>query len=328
MTRHVLGIDGGGTRTRAAIFGLDGQLLGVGLGGASNYNDVGVTVAQEHIDAAVTAASQAAGVARRECQAVFLGMAGVVSATDHQHIRAIAEKLRLAPVDHIGVHHDCRIALAGGLGGRPGLVVIAGTGSSVYGVNARGEDWMAGGRGWLMTNEGSSYWLGAQALRTAVMAYDGRLPPMPLMDRVLAQLGIAHMDDILHRVYVVGLSTSEVAAFAPLIIEAAQAGSEVCQALIVRGANELADCVLAAARKLAMDRARVEICLVGGLFQAGPLVVDAYELAMQTRLPLAQLRWPELPPVMGAGILALRMAGVEVTATILRRLEEQKHTLQ
>ena len=68
----------------------------------------------------------------------------------------------------------------------------------------------------------------------------------------------------------------------------------------------------------------VEICLVGGLFQAGPLVVDAYKQAMQDRLPRAEFRWPELPPVMGAGILALRLAGVLVDAAILQRLDEQK----
>lgn len=324
MTAHVLGIDGGGTRTRAAIFGLDGQLLGLGYGGPSNYDDVGAAAAQRHIDDAVCAAENAAAVDRSTCAGAFLGMAGVVSALDHQHIRTIATELRLAPEDRIGIHHDCRIALAGGLRGRPGLVVIAGTGSSVYGVNSRGEDWLAGGRGWLMTNEGSSYWLGAQALRTAVMAYDGRLPPMGLMDRVLAKLGIAHMDDILHRVYVTGLSTSEVAAFAPLLIEEALDGSEVCRALIARGAGELADCVLAAARKLRMDAAPVEICLVGGVFQAGPLVVDAYRQAILDRLPLAELRRPELPPVLGAGILALQLAGIEIDGEVLRRLDEAK----
>lgn len=324
MTAHVLGIDGGGTRTRAAIFGMDGEFLGLGYGGPSNYDDVGAAAAQRHLDDAVRAASHMAGVDRSTCAAAFLGMAGVVSALDRQHIRTIATNLRLAPDDNIGIHHDCRIALAGGLRGRPGLVVIAGTGSSVYGVNSRGEDWMAGGRGWLMTNEGSSYWLGAQALRTAVMAYDGRLARMALMDRVLAQLGIAHMDDILHRVYVTGLSTSEVAAFAPLLINEALDGCEVCRSLIVRGAGELADCVLAAARKLRMNTEPVEICLVGGVFQAGPLVVDAYRQAILERLPLAELRWPELPPVLGAAILALQLGGIEVDREILSRLDKAK----
>lgn len=49
MTEHVLGIDGGGTRT--AIFRRDGQLLGIGYGGPSNYDDVGAAAAQRHIDA-------------------------------------------------------------------------------------------------------------------------------------------------------------------------------------------------------------------------------------------------------------------------------------
>jgi N-acetylglucosamine kinase-like BadF-type ATPase len=111
-------------------------------------------------------------------------MAGVVSPTDRAIMANIAQSLTLAPADRVGVDHDCRIALAGGLSGRPGMVQIAGTGSSTFGVNASGESWRAGGWGQLISDEGSGYWLGVQAMQTAVRAFDGRLPPTLLLRKV------------------------------------------------------------------------------------------------------------------------------------------------
>ena len=103
MSGYVLGIDGGGTSTRAALVAFDGRVLAVGQSGTSNYDDVGVAVAQQNIDLAVAAAAHTAGVARSDCAAVFLGMAGVTSDTDRAHIRQIAHNLALAPDERIGV---------------------------------------------------------------------------------------------------------------------------------------------------------------------------------------------------------------------------------
>ncbi len=96
MSGWLLGIDGGGTRTRAAVCGPDGRLLGIGVSGPSNIDDIGIENAQANLDQAVAAASAQAGVDRSDCRAAFLGLAGVVSAEDRAHIRAIATRLALA----------------------------------------------------------------------------------------------------------------------------------------------------------------------------------------------------------------------------------------
>ena len=111
MTR-VLGIDGGGTSTRAVILDGKGNLLGSGQGGPSNYNSVGLAQSQVNVGEAVDAARREAGMDQRPFDAVFFGMAGVVSPLDHARIRSIGVNLGLAAVERIGVDHDCRIALA------------------------------------------------------------------------------------------------------------------------------------------------------------------------------------------------------------------------
>jgi N-acetylglucosamine kinase-like BadF-type ATPase len=307
MTRYVLGIDGGGTKTHAAIMDASGRLCGQGHSGPSNYNDVGVDKTRTNIATAVQLARKQAGFDERPFAAVFLGMASVVSPTDRAIINDIARDLGLAPAGKIGVDHDCRVALAGGLSGRPGIVLIAGTGASCYGRNAAGEDWRAGGWGHIISDEGSGYWLGVRAMESAVRAYDGRGAPTTLQETVAQALGIDDMNDILHRLYVVGLARAETAALAPLVIDAAHAGDDVALGLLRRGAEELAECVLAVARRLNMAEGVIEVALVGGLFQAGDVIRTPLNDALARRLPHYRTLLAEQPPVVGACLLALQM---------------------
>ena len=306
MSSFVIGIDGGGTSTRAALLDLDGKLLSVGQGGTSNIDDVGVQVAEQNIDRAVAAAEAQAGIARQPAAAIFLGMAGVTSEADRDHIRQIARNLNLAPDEAIGVDHDCRAALAGGLSGRQGIVQIIGTGSSCYGRTTGGRNWMSGGRGHLVSDEGSGCWMGLQAIRAAVRAHDGRGPDTPLLAGVLAALNINEIDDVLNRLYVVGISRAELAALAPMVVREAIAGDTAALGIVQKGADDVAELVEAVARKLQMGAP--EVCIVGGLLNTGPIIFDSYRASMLRRVPTADVKTAEQPPVMGAALLALELA--------------------
>lgn len=321
----VLGIDGGGTKTHAVILDEQGRLLGTGAGGPSNYDDVGQRAAQEGINQAVDAARRMAGLSAPRFASVFLGMAGVVSPQDRQVIRDIAQALDLAAPDAIGVDHDCRIALAGGLTGRPGIVQIAGTGSSTFGMNAAGEAWRSGGWGHLLADEGSGYWLGMQAMIAAVRSYDGRIAHTSLEERVLAELGLADMNEIMHRLYVDHLSRSEIARLGPLVLAAAAEGDPHARALVRQGCDDMADCVLAVAQRLGMDDSPTELALAGGIFRAGDLVLAPFADAVHARLPHCRVTPAELPPVQGAGVLALEMLGIVVDEQIFDALQTGAH---
>ena len=316
--RFVLGVDGGGTKTLAAIMDERGQMVGSGQSGPSNYDDVGVDRARENIALAVEQARAQAmlqgALLPDRFSAVFLGMAGVVSETDRAVIRAIAGDLRLAAPDRTGVDHDIRIALAGGLSGRPGIVLITGTGSSCYGRNAQGQHWQAGGWGHLIADEGSGYWLGIQAIRLAMMIFDGRASPAPrgkpsrLVEVVKDYLGLADMQDMMHRLYITGLSRAEIAGLAPRVLEAARSGDPYAGRLIRQGAREVAQYVQAAARHLAFHEGPCEVALSGGLTQAGPVFLQPLEEAIHGRLPHSKILLAEQSPVKGACLLALQIA--------------------
>ena len=321
MTRLFLGVDGGGTKTQTAICDETGQILGVGHAGASGIDSVGAEAAKQSIGAAVAAARAQANLPVTPFAGAFFGMAGVVSAADRAIVRNIAHQLNLG--NTIGVDHDIRISLAGGLAGRLGIALIAGTGSSCFGLNERGERWQAGGWGHLISDEGSSYWFGWNAIRLAAGACDGRWQTT-LRAPVLHQLGIANIVDMHHRLYTQGISKAEIAAFAPLVFAAAAAGDEMANSLIDHGTRDLAQMVRAVAHHLGWSETRCEVTLTGGLWRAGEAVIAPFRGWLADRLPGGQIIMPELPPIYGACVLALQQGGVTVNASLLQQMHDKK----
>ncbi len=310
-----LGVDGGGTKTLVAIVDCEGKLRGTGRAPSGNIDDLGFELARDNIHAAIHAACQAAAVESADIRTAFFGMAGVVSSKDRAAIAEIATGIAHFK---LAIDHDLRSALAGGLSGRPGIVVIAGTGSSCYGMNQQGESWRAGGWGHVMADEGSGCWLGREALVAAVRHVDGRGEETSLTKSLFAQLGVDDPNDIMHRVYVDGLSRSELAALAPRVVEAANAGDGVAKRLLQWGADELALCVATVMRKLALAE-DCELSVVGGLSKGGESFWQPMRRALRQQAPHIRMTLPEMPPVLGACLLALELdhqAKPEVLTTL------------
>ena len=311
---YFLGVDGGGTKTLAAICDADGHVLGSGLGGPSNIDDVGLEVATANIAQAVRAARAVAGLEPQPFAGAFLGLAGVVSERDRALVHGIAQRLELAKLT--GVNHDCHIALAGGLSGRSGAVLIVGTGSSCYGVGGSGQSWRSGGWGSLISDEGSGYFLGRDGLIAAVRSLDGRGPTSSLARALLKRLGVTQPDDLLHRLYVTGLTRTEIAALAPITLGCAADGDEAALEIVERGCDLLAECVAAVAKHLRLER--FELVVVGGLYSESLLVQNMLQGTLLQSIPQCRIVSPELPPVLGACLLALEQSGAASSAVIER----------
>jgi glucosamine kinase len=297
-----IGIDGGGSNTRAAIVTCDGDIVGIGTAGPSNYDNVGQESARQNIKSAIDCAWRSSGQRPRDPSAIFLGMAGVVSETDVAAIRVIADGLGLTPKTKVGVDHDIRIALAGGLAGRPGIALIAGTGSSCYGRSSDGGSWMSGGWG-LLDDLGSSWWLGIQAMMSALQAYDGRGDETVLTDVVRTAFGLNSLRDLLHLYHVTGIDKSTIASLAPLVVDAAGSGDNTAETILKRGAAELTRMVVAVAENLSFA-SDVEITYTGGLITGASKYFDLVTSAVRSKLPQCRVVRPILPPVLGAALLA------------------------
>lgn len=306
--KYFIGVDGGGTNTRALIIDGSGRGLGLGKSGPSNYQHVGIETAGKNIGHAIEAAWKCAGMEPRPGTGAFLGMAGVIGAADHATILDMAIQLQIAAPRHIGVDHDIRILLAGGLGGEPGIALIVGTGSSCYGRDSAGRAVQVGGFGPLMDDLGSGYALGVQAMRATVFAADGRGSATALSAPVLKFLGITGMEDFPRRVYHDGITRAQIASLAPVVVSCANAGDAVANEILRQGAGDLAKMAATAIRRIGGE-GPVSVVIGGGLGEAETIYRQEILTAIGSLAPQSQIRHPLFSPVAGAAILAMEVAG-------------------
>tara|TARA_R110002126_G_scaffold1402_12_gene8018 strand:+ start:9778 stop:11310 length:1533 start_codon:yes stop_codon:yes gene_type:complete len=315
----VAGIDGGGTKTRIVLLDITGRVLGAGESGPGNLHDMGPERTRDHVAQAWSRAWENVGEAPRPCDAAFFGMASVVTQADRGTIHRIATELKMAPAAHIGVDVDLRIALAGGLAGQNGIVVIAGTGSSCFGRNTNGETHMASGWGSTLDDRGSSHDLGLSALVACAFAADGRAPETSLLTSIRDHLQLGDdWRELMTRVDVDGMTRAEIAGLAKLVTAEARAGDRTARDIIESATFELSRAVEAVAR--AIDESSPHVVAVGGLAQSGPEWRLPFERAVQSRLPEARIVEPLLPPDLGACLVAFESLGIELDAEVRSRL--------
>ena len=319
-----LGIDCGGTTTRAAVADGVGHVIGFGFGGASNPNVLRSELVAKNITHAIELALRQARIKPADLAAVFLGIAGVNSDSERAQARSLLAHAGLEPQTPIGIDHDIRIALAGGLPGRDGLALIVGTGSSCYGRTADGRTWKTGGWGPVLDDIGSAAGLGYAALRAAVRMTDGRLHRSNLADQVMAALGFSRMRDVVERLYKTGMSSAEIAALAPIVINAWHNGDDAAAKIIQTGADELSLIVATTAAQLAL--AAPLICCCGGVIENSSKYRQRIATAIQLKFPDATLAAPALPPVLGAILLAYELCGQMHDASTWAKLRQSYPT--
>jgi N-acetylglucosamine kinase-like BadF-type ATPase len=315
-----LGIDGGGTRTRTFLVDAAGRRAAWGEAGPTNPNHCAREEVRANLDTAIEAASAKLGVRRDQCESVFFGIAGVTTAAGRDQMAAVLKGCGLGRAT-IGVDHDIRIALAGGLEGKPGIALIVGTGSSCYGRAADGRTWQTGGWEALIADEGSGFFVGREALTAAARMADGRMAESPLRQRVFDWLGISAIAEILPRLHDRELSRTEIAAFAPEVIALAARGDRACLGILEHGARLLAEMVEANFRMLPTGPVP-QVVITGGLGSGSALYREKIVFRIQSLLPAAEVRDPSLPPVVGAALLAFEQTGRPLNSAWVQQLKE------
>jgi len=317
-----LGIDGGGTRTRALVVDELGRRGAWGEAGPTNPNHVLTEQVRANLEEATGAALGKLGIRRTDCVSAFLGVAGVTTERGRCELQALLKTCGLEQAT-LGVDHDIRIALAGGLAGQPGIALIVGTGSSCYGRDAEGRTWQTGGWEALISDEGSGYFLARKAIAAAARMADGRTAESPLGARVFQWLEIETIADILPRIHDQGISRSEIAAFAPQVIALATQGDAEALAILDRGAHLLAEMVEANFRMLPTGPIP-RVVITGGLGISPTLYRERIVSEIERLLPAAEMQEPLLPPAAGAALLAFEQTGQTVNAALSEKLRAFK----
>jgi N-acetylglucosamine kinase-like BadF-type ATPase len=303
---YVLGVDGGGTKTRAVVADSHGRILGEGRAGPSNPLRVGVDDSTKAVREAVERACVEAGIRRQDLSAAEVGLAG----GKREDIR---ERMRAALSSELGIESlevvtDADIALYGATEGKPGLVVIAGTGSICCGINARGRRACAGGWGPLAGDEGGGSWIARRALQSVARASDGRGRKTSLSEAAREYFKVERAEDLSTAVYAPNMTNNRIAGFGRHVIDAAKRRDVVAREILDEAGRELACAASAVIKKLKMERERFQLAYVGGVFVAGSLILEPLREELERVAPRAFLA----PPVLAPAEAAARMASEQV----------------
>ena len=303
--RYVLGIDAGGTKTRALLADEAGRVVAGARGGGANLRTHGELEVEKVLHSVVEQAEAEAGV---RAEALALGIAGADRPADHAVLREILRRIGFR--NHVVVTNDARIALVAGSPLQVGIALICGTGSIAWGRNAAGEIARAGGWGWHLGDEGSGFWIGERAIREVLRAADGRGPATSLDKPLFEHFAIGKPEDLPRAIYDGEYPRHQVAMFAVRVEAAARSGDAVALEILASAADELVAAARSVIARLALSSAPYDVVLSGGTFAALPGLTES----VRARLAAAPARVHQLGEDPAAG--AVRLAVEELKGTV------------
>ena len=301
--RYVMGVDGGATKTLAAVLDIRERVLHLGHGASSNADAVGARAATESLMKATEEALARVGIAHEELDAAVLAIAGTDTEAVAAHVREGRPGAWIVVNDVVG-------AWAAATGAQPGVGVISGTGSNVLGVGADGRAWRAGGWGHVLGDEGSGYWLAVQSIKAALRDRERSGPETALSAAAIDFFSVDSIGALATLVYSKPLTKGEIAAFAIETARVAHAGDAVAVELYERGARELGRQVRAVIEQTGLVGG-FPVGLIGSAFKAGALFVEPLSAVIHGLAPQAGVAVVEMAPVGGCLLLAARVAGCQ-----------------
>jgi N-acetylglucosamine kinase-like BadF-type ATPase len=301
-----LGIDGGGTKTECVV-GDDRSVLGSSVEGTIKIRKVGVNAADQKLEAAIHAACKQAGIPPGDIARTCIGLAGssIPEVADWAY-RALRH---IVPGD-VAVVNDTVIAHRAAFSGGAGVLVIAGTGSNVLGINERGESARAGGWGPIISDEGSGFWIGRRAVAQAMRAHD-RGRPTELLNAIKQAWKLSSLEEV------VSMANSnpppDFASLLPEILRCSDRGDAVAQAILRSAAEELAHLALVVMTKLWPDSKEIAIAVTGGVFSHSPQIRQLFAEYIRAERAAVRVNLEPVHPVMGA--LAIARDGAPSAST-------------
>lgn len=321
-----LGCDAGSTKTDILLVDSQGSILAHEISEPCNYMMVGQKAFGDLMQKKIEHILKAAGVSFSMVTYSVYGFPAYGEKKEMEH--GVPEALgEFASPMHSLIVNDAVIAFAGSFGGQPGIHVVAGTGSSVYGENSKGKSARVGGWSLLFDDEGSCAWIGRMTLSLFFKQADGRLAEGPLLEVFRKHYGLR--ENLLYfvgdNIQTLSNDRAALARVQMLTAEAAEQGDENAKQLYHQAIEKLIDMVDVASSKLtgeSMDK--LPVSYSGGLFKNGDLVLTQFRKLLQERG--YNLIEPQFEPVLGA--IAMGAKQYLDAFTVSRMLKKLQNELE
>lgn len=298
MTEILIGVDGGGSKTRVLIGDEAGNELARAEGGRSAVRPGRAEESAKVIAEVVREAlSQAALPGVIQPKVLYCGVAGVGREVEKRSLQTALESEELA--ESVIVESDGTIALFDAFSDGPGILLVAGTGSAAYGRGPNGTTLRCGGWGPHIGDEGSGAWIGKRALGIVAAATDGREGETALVGAILTATQTSEAVDLIP--WAASADVRAISQLAPVVLATAGAGDPRANSLVTLAAEELVTHVRSLAAQLFGDeRASIPVAVSGGLMRKGSLLRKRVEQRLRSAVPGARLRREEVVPERGA----------------------------
>lgn len=300
--KYYIGLDGGGTKTKCILTDESLKPLGQSVGGQSAFLLVGTEQVTNTILELIEKICNENSINVSDISSIVLGSTGAGRRSDAERMendfKSIA-KSKGFEVKNFRVESDARIALEGAFSGKPGSILIAGTGSIMFGKDAEGNIHRVGGFGRFIGDEGSGYMIGRKGLMAAAKQFDGRDSDKKLTEKLKDKFSINDAPGLITEVYT---NKFDIASAAPVIIEAAQEGDETCLQILNDEVKELLAHVGAMTKLL--NEKIMKLCLIGGLISSENFYSQLFKSELEKAFDTVELTAPEMEPALGAALMA------------------------
>ena len=304
--KYLIGIDGGGTKTDCAIADLSGKIINEISGKPSNFLVIGVEEAVENLFALIEENLFALEGDFADVKQIVIGVAGAGREEDakllEKSFKDYADQERIH-FKGVKVLSDAHIALEGAFPNSAGCILIAGTGSILFGKDEKGTIHRVGGFGRLIGDEGSGYSIGRKALNAVSKASDGRGEETLISELLDAKMKSGSSASIINKVYNDKL---DVASVAKIVIQAAEEGDPIAEDILDEEADELVLHIRSLIEKLHTNN--LNVAFSGSLIDNKNFYSDLLKNKIKSTLPNVKVVKPANPPVSGAILFAKRLA--------------------
>ncbi len=303
--KYLIGMDGGGTKTKCVLTDIDLNPIYETIGGPSNFLVIGTDKVSETILNLINECVSSQKISVEDIEAIVLGTTGGGRRNDAELLeKKIFEdaKQKSLTINKFRVESDARIALEGSFSGKAGSILIAGTGSIMFGKDDKGDIHRVGGFGRFIGDEGSGYRIGRIGLNAVARYFDGRSKSTKIADLLEQEFSISSSEELITEVY---RNNFNIAAVAPLVFDAAESGDKIAQRILEDEADELLLHISAMKTKLNVELLKVS--LIGSLLTTANYFSYLFNEKVIRRFNDVQIKEAEHSPEFGAALMAKQL---------------------